>query len=177
MFCHQCGTNQSDELKFCKSCGSNLYAVRKVVATREAGEKFDWTRTWVAEMFLSPGETRKSKEESIELQRGITPEVSVEGNQGWRNHGKRSASRSVSFSMYSLQGIILGGKSSWMQAEIISRLWIVGVIPLFVGIGLLINGLLVKSAGKYRQARTSWRKRPRIFPCSPATQLTPFLPA
>ena len=71
MFCPQCGTNQSDELKFCKSCGSNLYAVRKVVATREVDEKFDWGKTWVAEMFLSPGE-RERRKEDLELQRGIT---------------------------------------------------------------------------------------------------------
>jgi len=39
MFCPQCGIRQSEELKFCKSCGANLYAVRQVVTTRETGEK------------------------------------------------------------------------------------------------------------------------------------------
>ncbi|MGI8565940.1 MAG: hypothetical protein ACR2LZ_05595, partial [Pyrinomonadaceae bacterium] len=71
MFCPQCGINQSDELKFCKSCGANLYAVRQVVATRETDEKFDWSKTWVAEMFLSEGE-RKKRDASLERQRGIT---------------------------------------------------------------------------------------------------------
>jgi len=72
MFCPQCGSAQSDELKFCKSCGVNLDAVRQVTAMRDAGEKFDWSRTWVAEMFLSDGERRRRKEE-IERERGITP--------------------------------------------------------------------------------------------------------
>lgn len=42
MFCPRCGSNQSDELKFCKACGANLYAVRQVVDTKEATKKFDW---------------------------------------------------------------------------------------------------------------------------------------
>jgi predicted amidophosphoribosyltransferase len=57
MFCPQCGSNQSDELRFCKLCGANLAAVRQVVATRETGDKFDWSKTWVAEMFLSGEES------------------------------------------------------------------------------------------------------------------------
>ncbi|MDT7602427.1 MAG: Double zinc ribbon, partial [Acidobacteriota bacterium] len=49
MFCPQCGANQSDDLKFCNLCGANLQAVRHAVATRETGEKFDWSKTWMAE--------------------------------------------------------------------------------------------------------------------------------
>src|SRR6266545_6832604 len=74
MFCPKCGSTQSDELRFCKSCGANLLAVRQVVDTRETGESFDWGKTWVAEMFMSPGEMKRRKEE-LERQRGITPEV------------------------------------------------------------------------------------------------------
>ena len=32
MFCPQCGSTQNDELKFCKSCGVNLDAVRQALA-------------------------------------------------------------------------------------------------------------------------------------------------
>jgi len=32
MLCPRCGSNQSDEVKFCKSCGANLQAVRDVLA-------------------------------------------------------------------------------------------------------------------------------------------------
>ena len=69
MFCPRCGSNQSEELKFCKVCGANLYAVRQVVDTREIGEKFDWSKTWVAEMFLSGEEAERRKVE-MELRRG-----------------------------------------------------------------------------------------------------------
>ena len=48
MFCPQCGSNQSDDIKFCKTCGGNLSAVRQAVAMRDVPEKFDWSKTWVA---------------------------------------------------------------------------------------------------------------------------------
>ncbi len=74
MFCPRCGSTQSEELKFCKVCGANLAAVMQVVAVREPEEKFDWSKTWVAEMFLSAEEQKRRKAE-MERQRGITPEI------------------------------------------------------------------------------------------------------
>src|SRR5215207_3666929 len=75
MFCPQCGNKQSDELKFCKLCGANLYAVRVAVASPEAlNEKFDWNKTWVAEMMLSEAE-RKKRQADFEQRRGLTPEI------------------------------------------------------------------------------------------------------
>src|SRR5215472_8294922 len=73
MFCPQCGTNQSEDLKFCKSCGANLTAVRQAVSAREIGEKFDWSKSWLTEMWLSHDELKRRKQER-ERQCGITPE-------------------------------------------------------------------------------------------------------
>lgn len=64
MFCPGCGTQIADDTKFCKHCGANLLGVREAMSTR--GEKFDWSKTWVAEMFLT--------EEEHNRRRGITPE-------------------------------------------------------------------------------------------------------
>lgn len=61
MFCPQCGSTQSEDLKFCKVCGVNLYAVMQVVTAREPEEKFDWSKTWVQEMFLSADEKKKTQ--------------------------------------------------------------------------------------------------------------------
>src|ERR687894_1417565 len=74
MFCPKCGSTQSDELKFCKLCGANLYAVRQVVDTRVAEEKFDWSKTWVAEMMLSEAE-RNKRQADFEQRHGLTPEI------------------------------------------------------------------------------------------------------
>ncbi|HEY9231897.1 MAG TPA: DUF6249 domain-containing protein [Blastocatellia bacterium] len=152
MFCPGCGLNQSNELKFCKQCGANLQAVRQAVTPREGGEKFDWSKTWVAEMFLSEGE-RKKREEALEQQRGITPEV--------KRYNEIKAGVITSFVGIALMiflyifmdGIILGGKIPQDAAYIIGRLWVAGVLPLFVGLGLLVNGIFVskKQAEAARQ--------------------------
>jgi hypothetical protein len=150
MFCPQCGSNQSDEVKFCKSCGANLFAVRQVVSTRETGGQFDWSKTWVAEMMLSEDERKKRKEE-IQRQRGIEPESR---SQKEIKAGVITTSVGVALMIFLLvfmDGIIRGGNIPNNAAEIIGRLWVVGVIPLFVGLGLLINGLFVRNK---RQAAT-----------------------
>lgn len=142
MFCPQCGANQSDDLKFCKLCGANLYAVRQVVATRETGDKFDWSKTWVAEMFLSDGERKRRKEETDRL-RGITPDVqrSREVKAGVITG---SVGIGVAIFLYVfMQGVILSGNVPPNAVEILRRLWIVGVIPLFVGLAMVFNGLVV----------------------------------
>ena len=145
MFCPQCGAKQSDELRFCKSCGANLYAVRQMVATPEPGEKFDWSKTWVAEMFFSEAERKRRKEE-LDRQRGITPEV--------KRHNEIKAGVITGcvglglaiFLKFLFEGIILGGNIPPNAVEIIGRLWIVGVIPFLLGIALIINGLFVSKS-------------------------------
>jgi hypothetical protein len=140
MFCPQCGLNQSDELKFCKSCGANLYAVRQVVTARETGEKFDWTKTWVAEMLLSSEEQNKRKQER---QSSVSAE---EKRYNEIKAGVITSSVGIAVAIFLfifMQGIILGGRISGGTEEILSRLWVAGVIPLFVGAGLIFNGVVV----------------------------------
>lgn len=149
MFCPQCGVNQSDDLKFCKLCGANLQAVRQAVATRETEEKFDWNKTWVTEMFLSEGERKRREQEQkklkheLELQQGITPEVKR------YNEIKSGVITSCAglggaiFLYFLMQGIILSGQNPPGDNEILSRVWIAGVIPFLIGLGLIINGMFV----------------------------------
>jgi hypothetical protein len=139
MFCPQCGITQSEELKFCKSCGANLYAVRQAVTTRETGEKFDWSKTWVAEMFLSQEELKKRQ-----IVRDSSPE---EKRYNEIKAGVITGSVGVGamiFLYILMQGIILGGKVSPAAAEILARVWVAGVIPFFVGLALVLNGLFVR---------------------------------
>ena len=147
MFCPKCGTTQSDDLKFCKSCGANLSAVRQAVATRETPQTFDWSKTWLTEMFLSEGE-RKLRQEELERQLGITPEVR---RQREIKAGVITSCVGLAVAIFLkvfMEGIILGAHIPADVAEILGRLWIVGIIPFFVGLGLLINGLFV---GRHRK--------------------------
>ena len=168
MFCPQCGINQSDDLKFCKSCGANLLAVRQVVTTRgptsETGGKFDWSKTWVAEMMLSESEREKRREE-IERQRGIAPGSTQ--SQKEIKGGVITASVGVGLMIFLnvfFQGLITGGNIGSNAVPILARLSIVGVIPLFVCVGLLINGLFVKGTAQMPASNFEKDNQPLSLP-------------
>lgn len=142
MFCPRCGSSQSEELRFCKVCGADLSAAMQIVATREPEEKFDWNKTWVTEMFLSADE-KKIRKAKLERERGITPEIK---RYTEIKAGVIVGSLGIALSIFLfvfMGGIIASGKVTPEAAEILSRLWIAGVIPLFVGLALVANGAIV----------------------------------
>ena len=142
MFCPQCGSTQSEDLKFCKVCGVNLYAVMQIVTSKEPEQKFDWNKTWVTEMFLSSAEKKRRKEE-LERERGITPEMKryTEIKAGVIVSSLGIALGILLFVL--MQGIIASGEVTSGEAEILSRVWIASVIPVFIGLALITNGLVV----------------------------------
>lgn len=160
MFCPQCGASGSEDLKFCKSCGANLQAVRQAVSLRQPEEKFDWSKTWVAEMFLS-GEESVRRAAELDRLRGITPEVKryTEIKAGVITS---SVGLGVAIFLYFLmQGIILSGQNPPSDAAILSRIWIAGVIPFLIGIGLMINGLFVsKKQVEVVRKDSTWKTKP-----------------
>ena len=142
MFCPQCGSSQTDEIKFCKLCGANLSAVRQAAALREPEEKFDWGKTWVAEMFMSAAEAERRKAELDRL-KGITPEVK-RYNEIKGGVITAAVGLGVAIFLYVfMQGIIRSGNVPPEAVEIISRVWISGVIPFLIGIALIVNGVFV----------------------------------
>lgn len=141
MFCPQCGNKQSDELKFCNLCGANLYAVRQVVATREADDKFDWSKTWVAEMFMSEAE-RKRRQEEIERQRGVTPEIK-RYNEIKAGVIVSSIGIALMLVLFVIGMAISRGQIPPEGAEIVRSIWVAGFIPFMIGLALIFNGLFV----------------------------------
>jgi len=67
MFCPRCGSSQSQELKFCKSCGANLQSLRQAMGATETGREFEW-KNWLADL-------AKAGEEIKNRKRVITPET------------------------------------------------------------------------------------------------------
>ena len=140
MICPRCASNQSDDIKFCTSCGANLEAVREALGSRETGKKFDWGDTWVAEMFMS-GKAQEARKREMERQMGITPEI--------KRYQEIKAGVIVSsvgigiaiFLYWFMQGVV--GHVDPEEREIIRRVWIAGIIPFMVGLALIINGLVV----------------------------------
>ena len=144
MFCPQCGTNQAEDQKFCKSCGAPIFAVRKALTTRDTEEKFDWSKTWVAEMLLSQEEREKREQARKQtLERG--EEAAVKRyNEIKAGVITTCVGAGVMFFLHTLfQGIIASGDVPPDAAAILRVLWAAGVIPFVVGIGLAFNGLVV----------------------------------
>ena len=162
MFCPQCGINQTEELKFCKSCGANLHAVRQVVTTRETDEKFDWSKTWVADMLMSQDEQKRRKRK-----RGHTAE---EKRYDEIKAGVITSCVGIGamiFLFILMQGIILSGQNPPGDAEILSRIWVAGVIPFFIGLGLIFNGLVVsKKLVEISKRELQQKETARIFDSS-----------
>ena len=152
MYCPKCGASQNEEMRFCNLCGANLQAVRQVVDKRETEEKTDWSKTWIAEMFLSEEEKRRRKLE-LERQLGITPEIK-RYNEIKGGIITSCVGVGLMILIYVISdGLIRGLDLPQIAVEILRRAWIVGVMPFFVGIGLIINGVfvskkLVKAAQK-----------------------------
>jgi hypothetical protein len=142
MTCPRCGSNQSDEVKFCTVCGANLQAVRQALELREPEEKFNWNKTWLAEMFMS-AEEHQRRAAALEVVRGITPEVK-RYNEIKAGVITSSVGIGVAIFLYVfMQGLILNSHVPHDAAVILSNVWVVGVIPFLVGMALIANGVFV----------------------------------
>src|ERR1043165_9622789 len=142
MFCPQCGTSQSEDLRFCKQCGMNLQAARQAATTLDVGGKIDWSKTWVAEMFMSEAEQIRRHQE-LERMMGITPEVKrYKEIKAGVIVGSLGIALMIFLSIL-MEAIVMGGKVPHDTGEILNSLWAVGLIPFFIGVALMINGIFV----------------------------------
>ena len=142
MICPRCASNQGDDIRFCTSCGANLQAVREALQAPDAAGKFNWNNTWVAEMFMS-GQVNELRKREMERQLGITPEVK-RYNEIKAGVIASSVGIAVSIFLYVfMQGLILNSHVTRDAAVILSNVWVAGIIPFFVGLALITNGLVV----------------------------------
>jgi hypothetical protein len=139
MICPRCASNQGDDIKFCTSCGANLQAVREALQAPDPAGKFNWSNTWVADMFMS-GQMAEVRKQEMERRLGITPEV--------KRYNEIKAGVIVScvgvavtiflfFLMHAL------ATQNPRDAEILTSVWFAGLIPFMVGLALIINGVVV----------------------------------
>jgi hypothetical protein len=143
-----------------------------VLAGRETDEGFDWSKTWVAEMFMSSEEAARHQAKMDRLQ-GITPEIRR------RNEIKAGViTASIGLGLMILlfvlmEGIIAGGQVPPEAVPILTRLWVVGVVPLLVGAALIFNGMFVSKKGEQKPALSPEAANPEISTPSVPEQLPP----
>jgi hypothetical protein len=160
MLCPRCSSTQSDDVKFCKFCGANLQAVREALESREPGTKFDWSNTWVAEMFMS-GEAQELRKQEMERRLGITPTV-----KRYREIKAGVITSCVGIGVAIFLFVFMQGVAGHVDAddaEIVRRIWVAGVIPFFVGLALIFNGLVVSRRLAELQEHDRELKRPGVL--------------
>jgi hypothetical protein len=101
--------------------------------------KFDWGNTWVAEMFMS-GQAHEMRKREMERRLGITPEVK-RYNEIKAGVIVSCVGIGVSIFLFFLMSAL--AFQNPRDAELLSRIWLAGVIPFMVGLALIINGVVV----------------------------------
>src|SRR3954453_6446576 len=139
MICPRCASNQGDDIKFCTSCGANLQAVREALQAPDAAGKFNWNNTWVADMFMS-GQMAEARKLEMERRLGITPEVK-RYNEIKAGVIVSCVGVAVTIFLFFLMHAI--ASQNPRDAEILSSVWLAGLIPFMVGLALIINGVVV----------------------------------
>jgi hypothetical protein len=132
MFCPGCSVQITDDTKFCKNCGANLRGVREAMMGR--GGQFDWSKTWVAEMFLT--------EDERERRRGITA-ADKRNNEIKAGVITTLAGVGAIIFLKFFLAAVADNKADPGDAEIIRRVWLAGLVPFLVGLGLLFNGIFL----------------------------------
>jgi zinc-ribbon domain len=132
MYCPSCGTEVSDQTKYCTKCGLNLRRVKGVLGKGGAGVKKgdDWEPFWLEER-RAMNEARKKKTPEVKRLEEIKAGV---------------ITSSVGFGLMVFLSLLFNAIASTMEgpeANILRSLWAVGLIPFLIGLGILFNGLFV----------------------------------
>lgn len=132
MYCPSCGTESSDQTKYCTRCGVNLRRVKGVLGKggATARDSDDWQRAtledWKAER---AAHRKKSPEEKRlnEIKAGvITSSVGL------------SLMIFLSFLFDAIATTVHGP-----EANILRNLWVVGLVPFLIGLGIIFNGFFI----------------------------------
>jgi len=132
MYCPSCGTEVSDQTKYCTKCGVNLRRVRGVLGKGGASVKKgdDWEPFWLEER-RARNEARKKRTPEEKRLNEIKAGVIIS---------------SVGLGVMIFLNLLfdaIANASHDPDAVILRSLWAVGLIPFLIGLGIFFNGLFV----------------------------------
>ncbi|MBL8188658.1 MAG: zinc ribbon domain-containing protein [Acidobacteria bacterium] len=130
MFCPSCGTETREAIKFCKKCGTNLKRVLGVLSKGGAGNSADWNQWWLEEHQEKRERDKKKSPEEKRLE-----EVKA---------GVITASIGLALSIFlNLLFEAIANTVGGPEAIILQRIWAVGLVPLFIGLAVVFNGMFI----------------------------------
>jgi hypothetical protein len=128
MYCPQCGTQAEPGIKYCKKCGQALNRIRGVMS--KGGASVNWNDVWMEEALDEHRKKRKKTPEEKRLE-----EIKA---------GVITSSAGLAITIFlSFLFDAIANASPDPGANILRSLWTVGFVPLFVGLGLIFNGVFV----------------------------------
>jgi zinc-ribbon domain len=132
MYCPSCGTEVSDQTKYCTKCGVNLRRVRGVLGKGGASvNKADDLAPFWLEARRARNEERKKKTPEVKRLEEIKAGV---------------ITSSIGFGLMVFLSLLFDAVASTIEGpggNILRSLWAVGLIPFMIGMGILFNGLFV----------------------------------
>jgi len=132
MYCPSCGTEAGDQTKYCTKCGVNLRRVKGVLGKGGASvsEEVNWQRATLEDWKADREKRRKKTPEEKRLNE-------IKGGV---------ITSSVGFALMIFLSLLFDAIASTIdgpESNILRSLWVVGLIPFMVGLGILFNGLFV----------------------------------
>lgn len=162
MFCPECGIEDKLANQFCRACGSDLGRVRDAVATFDnvtaaaASARQEIGRAIAAKI----RDTRSAEELSVVAEE-VLPEIEkfLESPEEKRLRRLRAG---IIFSSIGI-GITIGTAIAGilMKEEEILFLGVFGVVAFFIGLGIVLNGILLTVPKKELQDRSPNAERQR----------------
>jgi len=170
MFCPQCGTQSSAELKFCRSCGANLKVIGKAVTLSEAIARSDGVPAKIKELVSNIKISQVTEEVSRAMDK-MNKEIarSSEGRRQrsrWRKQKTAEERREryltkgaiklfwgsglTVFLYFLAHSLILKLPPDFVARipfeidPVVHVLWLIGLLPVLSGIGHIIAGLTIK---------------------------------
>ncbi len=126
MFCPQCGAQADQGIKYCKQCGINLRRIQGVMS--RGGASANWNDVWM--------------EEALEEQRSKRKKTPEEKRIDEIKGGVILSSVGLALTIFfSFLFDAIANNAGGTQAEILRSLWAVGLVPLFIGLGFIFNGV------------------------------------
>ncbi len=175
MYCPQCGTESSQDLKYCRSCGANLKVIGKAVTLSEAIARSDGIPAKLKDIFSNIKIAHVTEDVSRALDK-MNREIARSENpmrrQPWPGHERKEKTAAQRRERHLTRGFITMfsgiGFSTFLYflghnlvlrlppdaiaqipfelTPVIHVLWLVGLIPTLAGLGRIIAGLSIRTA-------------------------------
>jgi hypothetical protein len=160
IYCPSCGTEASDQTKYCTKCGVNLRRVKGALGKGGAGVRKgdDWQSFWVEEK-RSRSEARKKKTPEEKRLEEIKAGV---------------ITSSVGFGLMVFLNLLFSAIASTIEGpegNILRSLWAVGLIPFMIGLGIIFNSLFVSK--RIVELKRQQDRRDQLAPLFSAPETSP----